>query len=214
MKYFFNYFLLFLIFISTDILARPISYPDGWTVMQRNNFMRHSLHVHYSPSINYSLGYRSEYWRSKQWQFHGLQINYLMNRINTPLSQANFYLKNAVGIASRMNHKIENKFEPNLFSGISIDWEDRRYYTSYENRINYNKSIDIFFSQKARIGLAPYIGRYGDLHTWIMLEIEHLPQTKNNLFITPMLRMFKGDYLLEAGLNINKELMFDFIKRF
>tara|TARA_B100000989_G_scaffold268303_1_gene222930 strand:+ start:954 stop:1367 length:414 start_codon:yes stop_codon:yes gene_type:complete len=137
-----------------------------------------------------------------------------MNRINTPLSQANFYLKNAVGLASRMNHKIENKFEPNLFSGISIDWEDRRYYTSYENRINYNKSIDIFFSQKARIGLAPYIGRYGDLHTWIMLEIEHLPQTKNNLFITPMLRMFKGDYLLEAGLNINKEIMFNFIKRF
>ena len=214
MKYFFRYFSLFLIFISTDILARPISYPDGWTVMQRNNFMRHSLHVHYSPSKNYSLGYRSEYWRSKQWQLHGLQINYLMDRINTPLSQANFYLKNTVGLASRMNHKIGNKFEPNLFSGISIDWEDRRYFTSYENRINYNKSIDTFFSQKVRFGLAPYIGEYGDIHTWIMLEIEHLPQTKNNLFITPMLRMFKGDYLFEAGLNINKEPMLNFIKRF
>ena len=213
MRYFFHYF-LFLIFISADILARPISYPDGWTVMQRNNFMRHSLHVHYSPSKNYSLGYRSEYWRSKQWQLHGLQINFLMNRINTPLSQANFYLKNTVGLASRMNHKIGNKFEPNLFSGISIDWEDRRYFTSYENRINYNKSIDTFFSQKVRIGLAPYIGEYGDIHTWIMLEIEHLPQTKNNLFITPMLRMFKGDYLFEAGVNINKEPMFNFIKRF
>ena len=46
--------------------------------MQANDFSKHSFHLHYSPSIDYSIGYRAEYWREKEWQFHGLQLNYLI----------------------------------------------------------------------------------------------------------------------------------------
>ncbi len=202
-----------ILILANEILARPISYPGGWTIMQRNDFMRNSLHLHYTPSIKYSLGYRAEYWKRKKWQFHGVQLNYLINRSNTSKSQTNFYLKNGVGLAfSNLN---QNNLKPNLFSGFSIDWEDRRFFSSYENRINYNDSIQNFFSQKVRLGMAPYIGKYGDLHTWLMLQVEHLPHTKDNVFLTPILRVFKGDYLFEAGINnSNKEFMFDFIKRF
>ena len=47
----------------------------------------------------YSIGYRGEYWRKKEWQFHGTQLNYLIKRFNTPKSQANFYLKSGAGFA-------------------------------------------------------------------------------------------------------------------
>ena len=66
--------------------------------MQMNNLNTHSFHLHYSPSITYSLDYKGEYWREKEWQFHGIQLNYLVKRFNTNKSQSNFYLKNGLGL--------------------------------------------------------------------------------------------------------------------
>ena len=68
--------------------------------------------------------------------------------------------------------------------------------------------------QKARIGYAPYTGEYGDLHTWIMFQVQHMPNKKNTFVYTPMLRMFKGDYLAEVGLSDTRDFMVNFIKRF
>ena len=51
--------------VIKDINARPISYPGGWTLMQANDYSKHNFHLHYSPSIDYSIGYRAEYWREK-----------------------------------------------------------------------------------------------------------------------------------------------------
>ncbi|MAH78860.1 MAG: hypothetical protein CMP41_02885 [Rickettsiales bacterium] len=207
-------FILVNVFLKNTGQARPISYPGGWTLMQMNDLNRHSVHAHYSPSASYSLGYRGEYWRQKEWQFHGIQFNYLIKRLNTSKSQMNFYLKNASGLALSDYKNLESKIRPSLFSGISLDWEDRQYYVSYENRLNYSPTIDNFFLQKARIGFAPYIGKYGDLHTWFMFQIENMSKSKHKIIYTPMLRFFKGDYLVETGLSNNKNFMFNFIKRF
>lgn len=207
-------FILVNVFLKNTGQARPISYPGGWTLMQMNDLNRHSVHAHYSPSASYSLGYRGEYWRQKEWQFHGIQFNYLIKRLNTSKSQTNFYLKNASGLALSDYKNLESKIRPSLFSGISLDWEDRQYYVSYENRLNYSPTIDNFFLQKARIGFAPYIGKYGDLHTWFMFQIENMSKSKHKIIYTPMLRFFKGDYLVETGLSNNKNFMFNFIKRF
>ena len=200
--------------IFEEMNARPISYPGGWTIMQMNDFNKHGILLHFSPKINYSIGYKGEYWKKKEWQFHGSQFNYLVKRINTSKSQSNFYLKNGAGLAISSFNKNKNKIEPNLFSGISLDWENRRYFTSYENRINYNISIDKFFLQKVRFGFAPYLGEYGDLHSWIMVQIEHMPQTKNKIAFSPIFRMFKGDFLAEIGVSNYENIMFNFIKRF
>ena len=207
-------FFFITIFLKNNCQTRPISYSGGWSLMQMNDFNRHSVHAHYSPSASYSVGYRGEYWRQKEWQFHGIQFNYLIKRLNTSKSQANFYLKNAAGLASSDYKNFESKIEPSVFSGISLDWEDRQYYVSYENRLNYSPTIDKFFLQKARIGFAPYIGKYGDLHTWFMFQVENMSISKNNIIYTPMLRLFKGDYLVEAGLSNDRDFMFNFIKRF
>ena len=200
--------------IFEEMDARPVSYPGGWTVMQMNDFNRHSLHLHFSPKKNYSIGYRGEYWKKKEWQFHGLQFNYLVNRRNTSKSQSNFYLKNGAGMGISGFIKNKSKIEPNLFSGVSLDWENRRYFTSYENRINYNISIDKFFLQKVRLGFAPYLGGYGDLHSWIIAQIEHMPKAENKIVFSPILRMFKGDFLTEIGVSNYEDITFNFIKRF
>ncbi len=200
--------------LSSETHTRPVSYPGGWTVMQMNNFNTHSFHSHYSPSIKYSLGYKGEYWREKEWQFHGMQLNYLIKRLNTSESQTNIYLKNGIGLALSDLGDFEAKIEPNFFSSIAFDWENRQFFTSYENRINFNNSIDRFFLQKARIGFAPYLGEYGDLHTWIMFQVQHMSNRNDKFVYTPIIRMFKGDYLAEAGLSNKYDLMLNFVKRF
>ena len=47
-----------------------------------------------------------------------------------------------------------------------------------------------------------------------MLEVDHMPNSINSIIYTPMVRMFKGDYLAEAGISNYGDLMFNFIKRF
>jgi|TARA_E500000178_G_scaffold35000_1_gene31643 hypothetical protein len=204
---------LFLVF-TTDVKTRPISYPNGWTIMQMNDVNKNSVHIHLSPSVKYSLGYRAEYWRKKEWQFHGAQFNYLINRINTSKSQSNFYIRNGVGVALSNYKHFQNKVLPSFFTGLLFDWENRNYFVSYENRINNSLSIEKFYQQKLRFGLAPYIGKYGDLHTWFMFQIDHMPNSSDNLVFTPFVRIFKGDYLAEIGLSYHNDFMFNFIKRF
>lgn len=193
--------------------ARPVSYPGGWTLMQMNDGSMHSLHVHYTPAPDYSVGYKAEYWTAKDWQFHGAQLNYLVKRWNNPSSQANIYLKSAAGIAYSDDGRFSGKTGPAAFTGIAMDWEDRRYFTMYENRYTHAGDIDRFFMQKARVGVAPYVGDYGDLHTWLMLEVDHNPTRKDHVLFTPLVRLFKGEYLTEAGISHKGDVLFNFVIR-
>ena len=71
------------------------------------------------------------------------------------------------------------------------------------------------FQQKARLGIAPYIGDYGDLHTWLMLEASHQPDYSGDTFIvTPLVRLFKGTTLVELGYSSDHRLLFNWVLRF
>lgn len=194
--------------------ARPVSYAGGWMVMQSNDADSHALEVDYSPTSRYALGYLGEYWRDKDWQFHGVQANWLAKRWNMPASQANIFAKAAMGAAYSDAGGWDGKHEPAGSLSISADWEDRRFYASYESRYVEAGDIDHFFMQKARVGIAPYIGDYGDLHTWLMLEVSHNPTRPDAVTLTPMIRMFKGDYLAELGINDNGDVLFNWTVQF
>ena len=97
---------------------------------------------------------------------------------------------------------------------MAIDWEDRRFFTSYENRLHYSPNIEKFYMQQVKVGVAPYVGKYGDLHTWLMLMVQHMPNSNKKFVYTPFLRMFKGDFLGEIGLSDFGDIMFNVIKRF
>lgn len=191
-------------------LARPVSYPSGITLMQMNDMDSNSFHLHYSPTARYSIGYKGEYWREEQWQFHGLQINNLIKRWNKPTSQANFYLKSGIGLV----FSDEDSAGISVFTGVALDWEDRRFFTSYENRLYEAGGIDRFFMQKARVGVAPYLGDYGDLHTWLMVQVDHNPEKDDPVSVTPLIRIFKSEYLAEIGVNEDGDALINFVIRF
>ncbi len=204
--------LILTVFNINGIHARPVSYPGGWTVMQMNAMNRHQLHLHYSPTAKYSIGYKGEYWSDEKIRFNSIQYNRLIKRWNKPQEQANFYWKAGLGTAKIVQPGFEGS-HLSYFTGFAADWETRRYFTSYENRYYNFNSYGNFFSQKARIGIAPYIGDYGDLHTWLMLQVDHHPIYEQNFSITPLLRLFKGAFMFEAGYSNQDDYLLNFIIR-
>ena len=206
--------LLSILSFSSVCFARPVSYPDGWTFMTKNNSEINSAHLHYSPTFNKSLGYRIEYSKSREYTVHTLHYNYLMKRWNTRSSQANFYTKKGIGILHTDFESYESKLKYAGYYGVSADWETRRYFASYENRAFIAGKIDSHFSQKAKIGIAPYIGDYGDFHTWLMFEISHNPKDTDTITYSPIVRFFYETHLLEFGINNNNKFSFNYIKRF
>ncbi len=210
------FYILFLALalVAAPVSARPVSYPGGWTLMQMNDADSYSLHVHYSPTAQYSLGYKAEYWRDADWWFNGVQLNYLVKRWNQPHSQANLYLKSAAGIAYSDNEADDGQTQPAAFTGMAFDWENRRVFTMYENRAVFAGDIDRFFTHKARIGIAPYVGDYGDWHTWLMLQADYRPTAEDKVTFTPLVRVFKGNYLGEAGISDHGDVLFNWVIRF
>jgi len=194
--------------------ARPVSYPGGWTFMTMNDGDKNSAHIHYSPTAKTSVGYKFEYWRDKEFTLNAVQMNNLLKRWNQKHSQANLYLKSGLGIAYSDDGDFDGETSAAGFTGIAADWENRRFFTSYENRYTEAGEIDDFYQQSARVGFAPYEGDYGDLHTWLMLQVEHMPEADNNFTVTPIVRLFKDVHLLEAGMNNRGEVLFNYVLRY
>ena len=199
---------LFSILFCFPVDARPVSYPGGWTLMTQNDNQSNALHLHYSPNPRTSIGLRQEYFRETETNTTFLQLNALVKRINKRNSQANMYIKTGLGGG------LEDGIKPAAFFGTAFDWEDRRYFTSYENRAVFIEDTDQFIMHRARIGFAPYEGDYGDIHTWFMVETNYDPGRADELMVTPLVRFFKGPHLLEAGYNLDGGVMFNFYKRF
>lgn len=191
--------------------ARPVSYPGGWTLIQKNDGNRSSLLTHYSPTATDSIGLYLERNWEEDFTYTGLQYNSLIKRWNGAQSQANLYGKLSLGQADPFG-EVGAKFSG--FIEIAADWETRRWFTEYRLRASDfadNKSVH----HSARLGVAPYVGDFGDLHTWLMVQIENNPDRRKPINTTPFVRFFKGVHLVELGHTIEQdEWLANWIVRF
>ena len=73
--------------------ARPISYPEGFTLMSHSDIYKDSVYFHYSPSFKYSVGLeiaKDDYFDD---EYSFFRFTYLLNRKNTQNSQSNLYFQ-------------------------------------------------------------------------------------------------------------------------
>ena len=196
---------------SASAQARPISYPDGTMLMLQNDDSRNAASLDYTFTPTLALGYRFEYDRDENFQLHTLTMNNRLWRGNYHDAQANLYLLSGIGYALA-NGSTENA--PAAFTGIETDWENRRFFVSYENRYLYADDVDRKFNQSARIGVAPYIAEAGSLHAWFMLQADHRPGSNDTFTVTPLVRFFKDTHLLEAGVSNRGEILFNYTHQF
>lgn len=115
----------------------------------------------------------------------------LAKRWNHEKWQANIYVKSGTGLAVTTDRG-DNKTDAAAFTGIAADWEDRRFFAGYSNRFMYAGGIGSYFDQKVRFGIAPYIGDFDDIRTWLMVDLKYkLFRNRESEFnIVPVLRFF------------------------
>lgn len=179
--------------------------------MTENDGTRNALDFNYTVDPTLALGVRSEYDRTDGYQVHSLTMNNRLWRDNQPDAQANLYLLSGVGYALDNG---SNESSPSAFTGIEADWENRRFFTNYQNKFTYAGDIDREFSQSARVGVAPYIGEAGALHTWLMLQADHRPEDDHQFEVTPLIRLFKDTHLVEAGISNQGTVLFNYTHQF
>ena len=176
-----------LIFFVITLEARPISYSGGSTLMLMSDNMQDSIYFHYSPSYKISIGIEGVKDQIFDKDFSYLRLTYLLNRKNTKHSQRNLYFQSGVSSEGMDSH----------FFGIHGDWETRRLFVGFGFKEVFNE-INDYTEKFIQTGFAPYLGDYGDLHTWIMIKSKHNTLTGEwNTY--PVLKFFKGNFLAEVG---------------
>ncbi|RKQ69765.1 hypothetical protein DES40_2574 [Litorimonas taeanensis] len=195
--------------------ARPVSYPDAWTLMVKNDSDQNSIHAHYTIDTQHSLGLRLRYDREGDFLFTGVQANRLMKRWNKRDSQANIYGRIALGLVQdEKPSQIAQKDDEALFLGVSGDWETRRYFVSASAEYWDNGQYGDYSSYHGRLGIAPYIANTGALHTWLMIEAHNRPESQDKTGASAIVRLFKGPSLLELGVDDKGEPLINYIHRF
>ncbi|MEL6363661.1 MAG: hypothetical protein AAFR11_02335 [Pseudomonadota bacterium] len=194
--------------------GRPVSYQGGWTAIEQTDRQSSAVWIHYTLNPRLSLGYRGEWDRGQDYVFQGAQATALAKRWFGENYQANLYGFAGAGVAYGVDDNAAGA-RPAAFVGVLADWETRRWFLSYKARAIEAGEVDASAAQAARIGYAPYEGDTGDLHTWAMIEIDHRADNPEPVGVTPLVRLFKGPMLLEAGWSVlDDEPLFNFTYRF
>jgi len=193
--------------------ARPVSYEGGWTTIAQSDRMNTGLLIHYTPRFDYSIGVKTEWDRADDLLFNGAQATWLANRWFGEDYQANLYAFAGAGVAQGINDNDRGATGAG-YAGIMADWETRRWFLSYMGRVS-DMGEGGHAMQAARAGLAPYIAGFGELHTWLMVEVDHHPEDATPVAVTPLVRFFRGPALLELGYTpVVDEALVTFIYRF
>ena len=193
--------LVFLMVFNAD--ARPISYSGGTTIMYKSDTFNDSIYLHYSPTYKYSIGLeraKNKFYKNTENYF---RFTYLVNRKNTDISQRNLYFQSGVLVDDA----------DGFFYGMHGDWETRRWFSGFGYKDTKNTFGQDYTDQYIQLGVAPYVGDYGDLHTWIMIKTK-----KNSLTNTqstyPELKFFKGPALVKFGYSDKTEWDLHLMYRF
>jgi hypothetical protein len=203
--------------------AKPIAFQDGWTVMGEigTDTMREAQ-VFYAPKYWWSGGLSFTRITAHDERFErdipNVQLNYLVHRWNLPAAQANVFAWGGLGAARGYDlveapggghAHVPGTLERARFSGLAtwhagaqVDYETRRIYSSLKTdwfrASRFRHRVDTL-----QLGVAPYEHDYEDLAVWFLVQARRISgdvMERRTEWI-PMVRLFKGNFWIEAGAN-------------
>ncbi len=180
-----------LLLVATLGRANPVIYQGGQMIDTAVDSTATDIQWMYSATSSTAFGYRYTQFAAQNQPLHMAQFNWLANRWNEPDSQANIYAMAGIGMQGQ-------SVTPYL--GAEVDWESRHYYVAAT-------AEHLWMPQPttklvARVGVAPYVGEYTDLHTWLILQATSVQSNgQSSQWVLPIVRLFKDTILAEFGSN-------------
>ena len=196
-------------------LAKPIAFQDGWTVMGElgTDTMREAQ-VFYAPKYWWSGGLSytrlTAHDRRFEREIPNVQLNYLVRRWNLPAAQANVFAWGGVGAARGYDGTPQRTRFSNVatwHAGAQADYETRRIYSSLKTdwfrSSRFSHRVDTL-----QLGVAPYEHDYEDLAVWFLVQARRISGDVMDMKTewVPMVRLFKGNFWIEAGANRDRRL--------
>ena len=184
------------------VSARPVSYAGGYTVMGRSDSLKDSLYTHYSPSHRYSVGLEFVDDKVLDTNYFYLRYTRLLVRKNSAVYQGNVYFQSG----------LSDDGPDNYFYGVHGDWETRKLFAGFGYKRTETDTVD-YDEKYIHAGFAPYVGDYGDLHTWLMFRLKQ-DSINDEWQVLPVVKFFKHDALVEIGYNDKSGLDIHLMYRF
>ena len=197
------------LFIAGYANAHPVTYQGAFGVMSWNSSMMSDHWLSYTLTPRFAVAARYFGLRGgTNREFYFPQFNFLLKRWNEADSQANLYLSGAYGLESTAGTT-----SGAALAAIEADWETRRYYISGKYQAIRLGTGPLDYA-RARVGYAPYLAEFNELHTWLMIQAEYQPNTLGSVQVTPLLIFFYQNVLWEVGASTTGNWMFNFMVHF
>jgi hypothetical protein len=200
----------------TSVMAKPIAFADGYTVMAEYGAgTMKEAQLFYAPRYDLSVGGGHVELDSdetaKSRRINYARLNYLVHRWNLDDAQANVFAWGGLGSATG------STFSAALLAGnagAQADYETRRVYGSLKTDLQRSSA----FSHRIdtlQLGLAPYKHEYGGVATWFLVQArQYTGGIHRGTESAVLLRLFKGGAWIEAGVTNGGKLqamaMFNF----
>jgi len=193
---------------SINAHAMLVAYQDSFGIMGVNQAFHTELFLNYSLTPYFAVGERSIRFDTTDGikQFFVPEADFLVHRWNQPESQANIYAGGGYGVES-----FQNQAQGVAMANVAVDWESRKYYLDTEFQSLLATDSKSYNSAKFRAGFAPYLAKFDELNTWFILQFETMPFVPNNPFLTPMVRLFYKNVLVEIGADFQGNWMFNYM---
>ncbi len=203
--------LVLLVGLPQWLTAHPTAFKGAISAMSFNSPDMNDVLVHYSFSPRISLGARSVRIRERGLESYSVfpQLSLLLWRWNHEKFQANVYTYGGIGANWAQGQKSWSSFY-----GAEADIEDRQLYFSTGFEHLRQKKFRDFHQYRVRAGFAPYKASFTELASWMIVQYDFKPHAPQRHSVTPLVRLFYRNVLIEAGFSWKGEWLLNFMTHF
>lgn len=182
--------------------ARPVTYPGGSMSMTEVDGSTVLTQVDHTLRRDLAVGAFGLREQGGDRLATGIVVNYLAMRKNTADSQANAYVTAGFGPSwSRRSNGRREGAEASGWVAGEVDWETRRVFVGGMAKASIvGERVEPGW--RLRAGVAPYVAESGHLHSWLFLQVGRSAEPGARTELTPLVRVFKGPVLAEAGVSL------------
>lgn len=197
--------------VSLELYAHPVTYQDAIGIMTWNQPYMSDDWITYSFRSDAAIAARAMRLEvpEGQLQFFAPQFDYLVKRWNESDFQANIYAYAAYGAAN-----FQGQTHGAGLAGAETDAESRKYFGMIQYEKMWGDLGPDFYRLNARVGIAPYEAEFNEIASWLMVQYEYHPSLTRDYAITPLVRLFYKNVLIEAGVSTVGDWMFNFMFHF